>query len=227
MFGGAAVIMMTFTGDAIIFDDAERAARNTMGEDRIPMVILHQITDDIPRDITGTELVPAPDPSSPAFGLWLSLFVIVAAIAILIPLIWHRRRWTKTTTPTLRALQQLDRLQNLQLLAKNQTERHFTLLAGILRRFVQKTFGIAASRQTSREFIGHAARNQSLEKHLSFLTSFLAQCDIAKFAPPSASAQAHRNLNDEFRAWLSALNGGSKSRPSLDARRPVSKMSDS
>jgi len=209
---------MAFTGKAKDFPEMPLRVAATM-------LMFLQNPDDTPRDITGPEVVPGLEASSTPAWLWLIFPVVLFAIVLAV--LFRRRAPRRRTAESQRALQRLGRLVNLQLLAKNQPERHFTLLAGILRRCVDKAFGVAATRQTTAEFLEAAALNPFLRNHLTFLTTFLTQCDIAKFAPPAACQGMGRDLEAQLRAWLLALDAGAKSQPSLDARPAASKMSDS
>ncbi len=182
-----------------------------------------QVGDDEPRDITGPEFLPGGDTTEFPW-LWVVGFAVLV-VGVLVFWLWKPR--SKRMTAHQRALQRLDRLNNLQLLTKNQAERHFTLLVGILRRCVEKGHGVAASRQTTAEFLASAARNRDLTQHLRFLESFLNACDIAKFAPPAAVPEMGRDLEASLRDWLAGQNRASNSPAALDAPAPLSKMSDS
>jgi hypothetical protein len=163
--------------------------------------------DDIPRDITGPELLPGADPAPLTLWMWLGPLLLIAALLIAFGTMYYLKPKPRRMTASDRALRQLDRLQALQLLSKNQAERHFTLLAGILRRFIEKVFGITAARATTSEFLEAAARNPSMERHLSFLREFLSASDIAKFAPPAAAAAVDRDLDGKLRTWLGSQTG--------------------
>ena len=182
-----------------------------------------QVGDDVPRDITGPEFVPADDLSEFPW-LW---FTAIGICIVVVLAVWFCRPRPRRLTARQRAIQRLDRLNKLQLLSKNQVECHFTLLAGILRRCVEKEYGIAASRQTTAEFLSCAARNAELQRHLRFLETFLTACDIAKFAPPAAVGEIGRHLEASLRNWLNNQNDASNSPAALDAPAPLSKMSDS
>lgn len=159
--------------------------------------------DDVPRDITGPEIVSIADGSVP---VWIWFLPLLLAI---VPFVnWLRRRPTRQRDFVVRALEQLDRLQALQLLKSNQPEKHFTLLAGILRRYLGKALGAPAERMTTPEFLEFADRDVRLQPHRGFLTSFLNACDIARFAAPGAYAVGS-DLDAELRAWLVARQGHS------------------
>jgi hypothetical protein len=164
-----------------------------------------QVEDDVPRDITGLEISPGLSRDSP-IG-WGVIAAVSAVSLIVVGAVMMARRWkakSRRGSASARALLQLRRLQSLQLLSKNQAERHFTMLAGIMRRFLEKGYGVTAARATTGELLAAAARNPMLEKHLHFLSEFLSASDIAKFAPPAAVTQIGNDLDDKLREWLSS-----------------------
>jgi hypothetical protein len=189
-------------------------------------LVRSQIGDDVPRDITGPELLPTGALDSASFWGWLLPLVFLALIPVGFFLIRFLKSKSRRMTAADHALRQLDRLQGLQLLQKNPKD-HFKLLAGILRRYFERGFGVAASRLTTDEFLDRAARTPRIEGHLSFLRTFLGDCDIAKFAPPSAAFDRARDLEASLRTWLAAQNAPSNSPAALDAAAVPSKMSDS
>src|SRR6185295_7637940 len=108
-----------------------------------------QVEDDVPRDITGPEFPPS-IAGDMDFG-WGPIILAAAAVVVVIVIVLLARFWkpkSPRTTASDRALRQLDRLQSLRLLAKDQGERHFTLLTGILRRYLEKVYGASAARST-------------------------------------------------------------------------------
>lgn len=157
--------------------------------------------DDVLRDITGPEFLPPPPTAEVGRWIWIGIGVALAlGILVLIRVLPLRR--SRKSTAAARALKQLDRLHRFQLLQKNRAERHFTLLALILRRFIDKTTDLAASRMTTAELLNAAANVQSLAPHVEFLREFLPACDIAKFAPRPAVADLDRDLDRRLREWL-------------------------
>jgi hypothetical protein len=168
-------------------------------------VLQAPVEEEVPRDITGLEITP--ELVRDTFFGWGSIAIFAAGAAIIIASVLAVRYWktkSRRASASARALGHLRRLQSLQLLSKNQAERHFTLLTNIMRRFLEKGYGVAAARATTSEFLTVAARNPLLEKHLSFLREFLSASDIAKFAPPAAVSEIGRDLDEKLREWLSS-----------------------
>ena len=154
---------------------------------------------DIPRDITAIETRPGPPPSpGPSYWLWG-----VVTVASILAAGWGLGRWLRKSrmTPRDRALGELSRLESLGLLDAGRTERYFTLLANIPRRYLQKLHAIPARRQTTSEFIV-ALRQSPAAADAAFLAEILRACDVAKFAPVGTTPELGREITAKIRTWL-------------------------
>jgi hypothetical protein len=155
--------------------------------------------DDTPRDITGPELLP-PLPAAHWYGWLIGGAVLVASgIAILL---FRRRRMATPRSALRRALDELARLDQLKLLEAGKNERHCTLLANILRRFVEQHYQLPARHRTTPEFLAQIRESDVLADQVGFFESFLTECDTAKFAPAAVAPQQGRRLTDDLRKWL-------------------------
>ena len=66
---------------------------------------------------------------------------------------------------------------------KGQVEEFHTLLANVVRRYLQKKYDIPARRMTTQEFGSLLDREARLSaERKAFLLPFFEQCDLAKFA---------------------------------------------
>ncbi len=166
------------------------------------------------RDITAIEELPAPPPARHAL-----LMVVLVSIAtcglITAAWYWQRRRQAKARGrgPATRALYELDRLEKLGLPESGKTERYATLLAGILRSYLQRRHQLPARRRTSAEFVAALAERAELSGQGVFLEAFLRRCDILKFAPGSGSSADCQALAEELRRYL-------RERDSVPAAKP-------
>jgi hypothetical protein len=158
--------------------------------------------DDTPRDITGPEQLPPPFPTPFHRITWLVGGSVMLVAFIVIAVRVGRRRFVATRSALQRARDELTRLDGLKLLDAGKTERHCTLLANILRRFVEQTYQVPARHQTTPEFLAQVRAVPVLTKDAPFFESFLTECDTAKFAPAAVAPQQGRRLTDDLRKWL-------------------------
>ena len=162
--------------------------------------IIARSTDDVPRDITGPEAVPPADPDRLD---WRLPTLVIVAIGMVVLVFFLRRRERLAATPA-RVLEELRRLEALGLCDKGKSERHCTLLAGILRRYLERRYGLPARRRTTEETLAAARSMPELAGDVEFLTSFLSGCDNAKFAPIEVAPAEGRRLTQALRDWLNA-----------------------
>jgi hypothetical protein len=163
-------------------------------------IIAHS-TDDVPRDITGPEAVRPVDPDRLD---WRLPTLVIVAIAMVGLVFFLRRRERLAGTPA-RVLQELNRLEALGLCDKGKSERHCTLLAGILRRYLDRRYGLPARRRTTEETLAAARQMPELAGDVDFLTSFLMACDNAKFAPTATAPAEGKRLTESLRVWLQSV----------------------
>jgi len=155
------------------------------------------------REPTPIEELPPP----PASAAWMiiglaGLAMLAAALSWLIV----RRRSTRNlrARPPLEiALYELERLQALDLPSKGKVEEFHTLLANVVRRFLEKRYQLPARRTTTQEFstlLEKAERIAAAEK--AFLGRFLERCDLGKFAGVAVSAQDCEELQRQVQEFL-------------------------
>jgi hypothetical protein len=81
-----------------------------------------------------------------------------------------------------------------------------TLLANVLRRYLEKRYQLPARRLTTQEFSAVLKQTSLLSaEQKDFLTKFLRQCDLAKFAEVQVSAAACAELCTQTRSFLNAV----------------------
>lgn len=156
------------------------------------------------RDITSIEELPSPPPRA-SHGSW-AVGVLVGAIVVLaLWVVWRRRRrqYKSRMAPEAWALYELQRLQSLGLPGQGKQERFGTLLAGLVRRYLENRFHLPARRQTTAEFLAALDQRAILTDQRAFLESFLRRCDLLKFAPLSASADECRDLAAQAAQFIS------------------------
>lgn len=113
----------------------------------------------------------------------------IAAIALLglTLALWQLRRKgiepTPVLTPAEWALAELKRIDALDLPGEHEVERFHVLVSDVLRHYLERRYGLPATEQTTAEFLDGLRRSALLTPdQQDALRSFLAQCDLAKFA---------------------------------------------
>jgi hypothetical protein len=118
-------------------------------------------------------------------------------------LLWRRARARRERLPTpaeVQAAQEdaLAELEKLRPLIQVATSRQYAIGAsGVVRRYIERRFGIRAPKRSTEEFLLEAQSSQRLDgRHRTNLAGFLAGCDFLKFARALAEVpeleQLHR-----------------------------------
>ncbi len=142
---------------------------------------------------------PLDEPS--LWWLWLlvaALLVVIAAVAY-----WWLgpKKKKETDVPRLppweEANQRLADLHKRGLVESGQHAIYYTILSGILRRYIEDRFHIKAPEMTTEEFIVSLKLSAALnEPQKNILTAFLTSADMVKFAKLAPSVQdAHEGFN--------------------------------
>jgi hypothetical protein len=120
-------------------------------------------------------------------GWWLvGLVVLAVATAVFI---WRRRlaALRHADQGVAAAQAQEDALLALEkaraLMAEATAKLYAIEVSGIIRRYIERRFGIRAPRRSTEEFIVEAQQSPNLDpRHGQLLTEFLGTCDFLKFA---------------------------------------------
>ena len=155
------------------------------------------------RDITAIEELPALPPRDNRLGIWIAAWLLGAAGLAGGALLWRRRSANRfRATPEAWACYELDRLQALRLPDQGKHERFGTLLANLLRRYLEKKHQLPARRQTTGEFLAAIPQYPALAEQREFLEMFLRRCDLLKFAPVDSTAEECRSLAEQVRQFI-------------------------
>jgi len=118
-------------------------------------------------------------------GLGAWWLVVLAALAYL----RHRRRKMLPAPPPEPladdeiALGELAVLLSKNLIAAGLVDEFYTGLTAILRRYIERRFGLHAPVQTTEQFLATIGRDEAFaDVHRGLLGKFLARCDLVKFA---------------------------------------------
>ena len=153
------------------------------------------------RDGPPPDLLP-PVPSRVQWLPWAGLSFVASALAAAGWVILRRRRSLRSLPPHQLALQELSRLEKTSNENVNVPYYH-TLLSDVIRRYLVERYGLAATRQTTAEFLEtlHSANRLSAEQETT-LGDFLERCDLAKFAPVGASPEECQETTALARAFV-------------------------
>ena len=155
------------------------------------------------RDITAIEELPAVPPRDNRLGIWIAVSLLGAAGLAGGAFLWRRRSTKRSrATPEAWACYELDRLQALGLPQRGKHERFGTLLASLLRRYLEKKHQLPARRQTTSEFLAVIPQYSALADQREFLQAFLRRCDLLKFAPVDSTAEECGSLAEQVRRFI-------------------------
>lgn len=130
-------------------------------------------------------------PSARTITIWV--FIGLAAAALLAAAIWGLTRLNRHVreirlSPSERALAELDRLLRRHLVEKGLYKDFYIELTQVVRRYIERLYGIRAPSQTTEEFlqaaVGHPAFGAVT---LESLRGFLESSDLIKFAGQTAT----------------------------------------
>ena len=126
------------------------------------------------------------EPSNP----WLMLAVVGGFVLLILGFLLCRRSVARRAQPAATALaahaheDALAELAKARSLIQAGNSRAYSIeVSNIVRRYIERRFGIFAPRRSTEEFLGEAAASAKLEPvHRKLLAEFLGTCDFLKFA---------------------------------------------
>ncbi|HJT79152.1 MAG TPA: hypothetical protein VJ739_18290 [Gemmataceae bacterium] len=157
------------------------------------------------------ELRDGPPPERPDVPpsprLWPPLAALAAVVVALAVVFWVRRLRRPAPPaplpPPAWALQELDRLEALDLPAQGEFNRYHTLLADTVRRYLELRFGVPAPQRTTAEFLEAVRATSHLgPEQETLLADLLERCDLAKFAGATPSAAQCREVAAAARSFV-------------------------
>jgi hypothetical protein len=164
------------------------------------------------RDIRGPKVLLAD---------WLLSALIAAVIVIALVIYgiwrWRRNRRARVLLPYEIALRRLEEIRALMQPAR--VREFSTAASDIVRSYIEQRFLVAATRQTTEEFLRDLLEspNASLARHQSLLGDFLHQCDFVKFAAMSLNEQNMESLRESARVFILATAGPQEASPASEA----------
>ena len=153
------------------------------------------------RDISAIEDLPPLPPSTNPWP-WISLGLLVGVLALGGVWLTFRQRSRQAPASALhKAMRECDRVLALR---RGDGKSRVVLLTGVLRRYLERRFGIPARRQTTAELLRavDACREISDDRR-SWLRGFCEQTDLIKYAAAAVTDQRCRELAEEIRQFCS------------------------
>ena len=144
-------------------------------------------------------LLEAPGPLAP--WQW-ALLVLLAALLFSLVLWWRRHHQPPAPpSPAEIAAAQEDALAELgklrALLSPANSRPYAIAVSGVVRRYIERRFGIVAPRRSTEEFLLEARASGTLdERHRTNLSDFLGACDFLKFALASAEGPELEKIHE-------------------------------
>ncbi len=137
------------------------------------------------KDITPLERLP--EPARIPWGLALIAAGVSAGLALVGWGAWRASRKPMTKPVELPpggwALQELSRIEAMQLPAGGEVEKFHMLLADVVRQYVDRRFGVRTIERTTAEVLAALAQANSVTAEpQETLRRFFERCDLAKFA---------------------------------------------
>ena len=112
-------------------------------------------------------------------------------------------RKIRRMTPRERAFHELARLLSRKLAEKGQFKDFYIELTMVVRRYIERSFGIRAPRQTTEEFLSKATgREEFSTESIALLKQFLSAADLVKFAGVSATIETAAEAVAKARGYL-------------------------
>ena len=135
----------------------------------------------------------------------LALFAVVAVVAAVWFLLRYLARRIKEhrMSPIERAWVELDRLLKKGLPGRGRYKDFYVELTMVVRRYVQRKYGIRAPHLTTEEFLGELAGSRLGEcSNVEGLKAFLESADMVKFAGVQATPEMADSATDSARVYL-------------------------
>jgi len=160
--------------------------------------------------LSGLKDIPPPEQlPEPAAFPWGLVGAAAGLLGGLLGLGLLGRRWQRAAavppvelSPTAWAQQELARLDSL---AETDAARWHTLLAEVLRGYLDRRFGLRAAEQTTPEFLAHLRLTAVLPPAVQDqLQALLQRCDLAKFARTAFSPEECRQSAQLARDFLAS-----------------------
>ena len=160
------------------------------------------------RDIKPQATLPAPSVWPVTTAVVILLTATTGALVAFV--IWRKNRPTPDTRPAFqRALDDLTRLDGLNLIEQNMAQAHVTFVTDVLRRYLEADFDIPALDQTTTQIVAALAHNPQAQQmppaEKAALVALLQEADLVKFANVEPDLDTAVNLTAHVRHLILAI----------------------
>jgi len=161
----------------------------------------------------------APPVALPRLAPWIYGAVLVALAAAGF-WFWRRRRKQreKPATPAPpheRALRELRKLMEEDLISKGEAKLFYLRVSAILRHYIEERFGLRAPERTTEEFLRDLRGDRALNpRQKELLKQFLEHCDLVKFANYQPRREEVNNTVNTCAQFIAETRPGTPEQPS-------------
>ncbi len=142
--------------------------------------------------------------------LWLVIISVVVGIIGVSGISWilwwkMRRRAEDVPIPAAHesALNELIRIEGLELLSRGEVKEYYYLVSNCLRNYLENRFALRAPEQTTEEFFESITQSNSLEGHyINLLKDYMRHCDLVKYAKLEPNANQTSDLIVKTREFI-------------------------
>lgn len=191
--------------------DGQPIETNAMNLEVLPVKVkADDKIDDFSDTVDPFELVPEDalenEHSSKSWIIWL----ILGCVALIILLVYLFMRYRKTGSLLIRkpmapyqiALKQLDKLQSQKLWEKGKVKTYYTRLFDIIRRYLNRQYGIKTLERTTSEILADVADNPELEMFTPSLERIFAAANFVKFAKVNPAGEENEAVMRDTRQFI-------------------------
>lgn len=145
-------------------------------------------------------------PSPKTLLRWLLTAALAAVVVAIVVFFIRRIRRTiriRAMSPAERALHELSQLLGRGLIERGRFKDYYVELTLVVRRYVERAYGIRAPRLTTEEFLERAKADSRFgEDSVAHLSSFLEAADMVKFAGLTATVEMATAAADSARRYV-------------------------
>jgi hypothetical protein len=152
---------------------------------------------------------PVALPTSSRVWIWSGTFAgAVLCIGLVAFVLIKRRRKTDETVQRVipaheLAFNELEALITENLVDKGEIKQFYQRISDILRRYIERRFGIHAPEQTTEEFLaGIKTRSDFPETYHGLVKNFLTHCDLVKFAEHQPTTENIQQIFDSCKDFI-------------------------